>query len=198
MKNSFFKPTIFLLIFFNLIFFHFCFALRFNEIFPNPEGKDLNKEWIELYHHSSSSIDLYHYQIKDKGGKIFKIKDHHLIKQKEFFVIYPNPKLIINNQDEILYLIDQKGRILDKVNLKEKIPEGLSYCLIKNKWEICPPTLGKDNEILLKNKNNFQTKIFKEVNTSEKFYKFFFLSVIISAIFAFILARKLYFLLPKD
>ncbi|MCD6085482.1 lamin tail domain-containing protein [bacterium] len=198
-----FKLVIFLLIFFNLIFFRFCLALKFNEIFPNPEGKDLNKEWIELYNDSSSSVDLYNHKIKDKAGKIFKIKDRYLIKQKEFFVIYPNPKLIINNQDEVLYLINPKGKILDKVVLKEKVPEEVSYCLIKNKWKFCPSTLGKENKKLLEesdreNANYIQDGISKGVNDSfDKSSKFFLFSTFISATFAYFLARKLHFFLPK-
>ena len=203
MRTSF-KLVIFSLIFFNLIFFNFCLALRFNEIFPNPEGKDLNKEWIELYNNSSSSVDLYGYKIKDKAGKIFRIEKHHLIKQKEFFVIYPNPKLIVNNQDEILYLINPKEEILDKVVLKEKIPEEVSYCLVENKWKICPSTLGEENKRLSEestkgNANYIQNEISKGVNDSfNKSSKFFLFSTFISAAFAYLLARKLHFFLPKD
>ena len=198
-----FKLVVFLLIFFNLIFFRFCFALKFNEIFPNPEGKDLNKEWIELYNNSSSSVDLYNYKIKDKAGKIFRVKDHYLIKQKEFFVIYPNPKLIINNQDEILYLINPKEEILDKVVLKEKIPEEISYCLIENKWKFCPLTLGKENKKLFEesvkeNVNYSQDEILEKTNNSfDRSSKFFLFSTFISATFAYFLARKLHFFLPK-
>jgi len=197
MKLKFFKILIFSLIFSFFIFSSPSLALKFSEIFPNPEGKDLKKEWIEIYN-ETSSLDLYQWKIKDKAGKIFEIKKHLFLKKGEFWVIFPNPKLLINNQEETLYLIDPQGEIVDKISFQEKIPEGFSWCLKDSSWKICPPTKGKENKFFQKRKEALLNQNFEEKNSLNKTSLYFFLfSSLISAFGAFFFAKKLYFLLPK-
>lgn len=197
MKLKFFKTLIFSLIFSFFIFPSFSLALKFSEIFPNPEGKDFKKEWIEIYN-ETSSLDLYQWKIKDKAGKIFEIKKHLFLKKGEFLVIFPNPKLTINNQNEILYLIDPQGKVVDKVSFQEKIPEGVSLCLKESSWKFCLPTQGKENRIFQKKEEALLNQNFEEKNSLNKTSLYFFLfSSLISAFGAFFFAKKLYFLLPK-
>jgi len=163
--------------------------LVINKIFPNPEGKDLAKEWLQIYNESLNSVDLYGYKIKDKAGKIFEIKRHYLLRPKESFIIFPNPKLRINNQGEILYLMNPKGEILDKVVLEE-VCEGMALCRQDDKWRICPAFERKTKKVLKKEK--IEDKNFYKNNDFS--YKFFGFGVGVSAILAFFLARKLCFL----
>ncbi len=197
MKLKFFKTLIFFINFLFFIFPSFSLALKFSEIFPNPEGKDFKKEWIEIYN-ETSSLDLYQWKIKDKAGKIFEIKKHLFLKKGEFLVIFPNPKLILNNQNETLYLIDPQGKIIDKVGFQEKIPEGFSWCLKDGFWKVCLPTKGKENKFFQKREEALLNQNFEEKNSLNKTSLYFFLfSSLISAFGAFFFAKKLYFLLPK-
>ena len=164
-------------------------CLVLSEIFPNPLGKDFKKEWLEIFNQCLKEVDLYHFKIKDKSQKIFEIKQHLILKPKSFFVIFPNPKLILNNDQEKIFLLNPKNEIIDEISYDFRIPQGVSFCKFKNHWQVCEPTFKKENKIENpKSQKNLEKDelVKKEFNS----FKLFGLASIISLTLAFALAKN--------
>jgi hypothetical protein len=99
--------------------------IRINEVLPHPKDIDWNRdgklgandEWIELYNNSGQDTDLSGWKVKDKSGKEFLL-DSHSIKGRSFILLYKNKtKIALNDDSEILFLVDPKGRIVSKVDI---------------------------------------------------------------------------------
>jgi len=96
-----------------------------SEFLPNPIGKDTEGEWIELFNNSQEAVDLSGWQIKDASGKAFFLKNK--IGPGQYSVLdYKTTKISLNNNAETLFLYDQKGNLIDKVEFAAAAPEGKS------------------------------------------------------------------------
>ena len=112
-----------------------------NEVFPNPQGKDLGKEWIELYNQSNKDISLQNWKISNsKFSK--EIKDTN-IKAKDYKIL-ENLNFYLKNKKETITLSDFNGTKISQLKYSQS-KEGLSYT--KNKtWT--SPSKGKKNNII--------------------------------------------------
>ncbi|MBT4277326.1 PKD domain-containing protein [Candidatus Falkowbacteria bacterium] len=132
-----------------------------NEILPNPEGADNEKEFIELKNIGKTTINLENWKLNDNSARTYIIKEKYFtqtfIRPNQFFVIYRNKsKIALNNSggDEVK-LYNKAGKLIDKLSYNEKAGEEKSYARDENNnWSWSPtPTPGKENIILEKNEN---------------------------------------------
>lgn len=99
-----------------------------NEIFPNPEGVDNEKEYIELKNIGDTTINLKNWQIQDSSARIYTIEDSYyssmFIRPNQFFVIYrEKSKIALNNSGDTVKLYNIEGSLIDEVNYSESIEE---------------------------------------------------------------------------
>lgn len=114
------------------------YLVRLNEILPNPEGKDMGKEFIELYNFGSESVNLTGWSIRDKNlqekndsGYIFP---QMVIAPKEYFVIYQSDfKFSLNSTHEVVDLLDARGNVVDTMSYKSS-KEGISWNFDGSRW----------------------------------------------------------------
>jgi len=117
-------------------------GIYFNEVLPNtPVGqRDKEKEYIELFNENDFEVDLEGWQIKDGVGKTktFIFPKNTKIRPKSFLVLFrPQTKIVMNNQEDKLFLLNPKGEIVDKVSY-QKAPRGKSYNKTSTGWVWSP------------------------------------------------------------
>jgi len=119
--------------------------MAINEFLPNPVGKDTDNEWIELFNNGNTATNIDGWQIKDVSGRIFYLKG--AVEPNEYLVLdYKTTKISLNNDGETLFLYDQNGRLIDKVEYSGKAPEGKSLARQGDKFIFTgQPTPGKEN-----------------------------------------------------
>ena len=133
-------------------------SLVINEIFPNPEGKDRDKEFIELYNSGSQEIELAGWKLKNRRGKTFEFGRYEFLRDLprklgdgEFLrLTRPSSGLVLNNNREVLKLFSPSGKLKQKVEYK-KAPEGLSYC---NPEHLDPDHLATPTKMFLRHSLN--------------------------------------------
>lgn len=80
-----------------------------SEIMPNPEGKDKNREWIELYNKSDKTIKLDGWQLKNKKTQIIS----GAIPAKSYLIL-ENLKITLKNKEDHIQLLDNNGTLIDE------------------------------------------------------------------------------------
>lgn len=135
-----------------------------NEIMPDPEGKDSEKEWVELYNPNDFEVDLIGWQIKDKIGRtrtfLFNDRTFDRTKIEPFsFVICPidKTKISLNNTGDIVELLSPQGQVVDRVEYPKAQP-GQSYSRFAENWQWAQPSPGQKNIL----------KIESPINVAEK------------------------------
>lgn len=98
-----------------------------NEIFPNPEGSDKGKEFVEFYNEGDEDIDLEGWVLK-KISKKGVVKEHNFddndkIKKEEYFEVKFSG---LNNDGATIILIDAEGSEVDDKKYDKSL-EGKSY-----------------------------------------------------------------------
>lgn len=108
--------------------------LEITEVFPNPKGKDQDKEWLEIYNKGNQSVNLANWKINKKSIKNL--------------VITPNGYIAINttlkNTDAQIQLKDFNGKIIDQISYKEA-KENFSYSKLGDNWYWTNPTKNGPN-----------------------------------------------------
>lgn len=147
-----------------------------NEVLPNPEGSDIEGEFIELYNQGSEDIDLEGWQIDDSSSTYTISSDDYtstVILADSYFVIYRDISGIsLNNTGgETISLYQPNEELLDTVTYSESASEGQSYNLANNSWnwsiEVTP---GEENKIVHENRdpkaeagNNIEAEIDEKI-----------------------------------
>ncbi len=99
-----------------------------NELLPNPAGADNEKEFIELKNISSSSVDIYNWQLQDASRKKYTFASSTVILPANFLVIWrPTSGLSLNNTTETVRLINASRQIVDETNFGEPAEENFSF-----------------------------------------------------------------------
>jgi len=138
--------------------------IRINEILPNPSGDESENEYIELYNFSGDDIDLEGWEIKDSSetGKYIFSKGS-IIKKDNYIEIYRKDfKFALNNSDEMVYLLDPNGKIIDKTNYADSAKEDISYNFDGAYWR-WSRFLTPDKENQFNNLPTSKVKIEKKV-----------------------------------
>lgn len=117
------------------------FALRINEIEPNPPGEDSKNEWVELFSEEEISLDGYYLQNSD--GDIQNLTGIF----DGFFIVNFSKRWILNNNETIYLkmgneLIEEVGPFND-VNNND---DSLSFC--NGEWVVAPSTKGQENSCI--------------------------------------------------
>lgn len=120
--------------------------LFISEILPNPIGKDadgssigrsspvaneagsraLGGEFIEIFNAGNSDVPLLGWKLSDVSGKSYFFKNT-ILKSEEYFVVnYSDSKISLNNDGDVVSLYDNSGILIDKIEYKGKIEEGIS------------------------------------------------------------------------
>lgn len=109
-------------------------SILFNEIFPNPLGKDDGQEWIEVYNNESDNVSLKNWRISNKNKKGPLISDDIILKPQSWAIIPARFLPTLGNSQETLKLLDQNEQIIDQVSY-ETAPEAQSYSLVNSAWQ---------------------------------------------------------------
>lgn len=109
-------------------------AVVVNEVFPNPEGSDVETEFIELYNTTSNEIDLNGYKIAD-GATSFSLTQK--IEPLSFLTLYRKVTHIsLNNSGEEVVKLLSGTTIVDEMEFESEF-EGQSLNRTENnekKW----------------------------------------------------------------
>lgn len=90
-------------------------VLFINEIFPNPDGEDAGKEWIEIKNQSADMINLLNWRIENSNGK-YKIKNDAWIDSDNFYLLANTASsLALKNSDDAIMLYSDIDELADKV-----------------------------------------------------------------------------------
>lgn len=102
--------------------------LLISEIFPNPDGSDSGKEWIELYNNSATSLNLCGVGISDEATeKNPYIFQDTLIPAQSFYIFENNTQNIsLNNNKDTVTLWSISGSILEQIEYTNA-PSGQSF-----------------------------------------------------------------------
>lgn len=154
-----------------IIFSNFVFALRVNEVMPDPADNCGDcTEWIELY--SSSPTNLTNWIINTTNEKTnfsFYIEDYLIItRNKTIFNnlwVINDSKIVewkgmsLKNSGEGIFLFDDNLNLVYEVNYPT-IPTNKTYSLLSNfSWIICnEPTPGRENSCQNQQSQNNQTQ----------------------------------------
>jgi len=98
-----------------------------NEIFPNPEGSDKGKEFVELYNESDEKVNLDYWilrKISKKGSiKEYNFEEGDKIEEGEYLEIKFSG---LNNDGATIVIIDTEGEEVDNKTYGKSL-EGKSY-----------------------------------------------------------------------
>jgi len=118
-----------------------------NEFIPNPEGKDEENEWIEIYNGSDSITDISGWQLDDEdgGSKPFIFPENTLIAPKNYLVFSRQiTKIALNNDKDSVRLLLAEGVVFQEINY-EKPKQGQSSARTDEGFVWSVPTPGMAN-----------------------------------------------------
>ncbi|MCF7795378.1 lamin tail domain-containing protein [Patescibacteria group bacterium] len=127
------------------------------EIFPNPCGKDKDKEWIRLYNSANTEINLKDWFLIDNyglgEGYLFE-KDLWLEDDDYLILERQKTNITLNNFQETLYLYTKDDKVADSISYKNA-PENYIYSfkdqtytwkhISKRRTDTCPSALNNNN-----------------------------------------------------
>ena len=130
--------------------------LRITALFPNPQGKDSESEWIRIQNKEKKEVNLKGFSIAT-GSSSKKMTNHPI---KESFIIPGGKEKMLSRTTSLFTLPNKKGRIelrgpdkktIDKVKYSEakSIPEDALYEKNKQKeweWKKSVPTEKSSSE----------------------------------------------------
>lgn len=118
------------------------------EIFPNPAGIDIEKEFIEIKNVSGRNIDLTNWIIKNLAKQEFTLPSLTMTHNSIVVFYRTETRLALNNNKEKITLYNVTGRIINRVEYKSFAAEDMSYQVDENKkWRWSMPSAGEDNTL---------------------------------------------------
>ena len=108
-----------------------------SEFLPDPEGKDTEGEFIELYNPGPDEIDLENWQLddeEDKGSRPYTFPEDSEIKAGEYLSLpYSETKITLNNSGDWVRLLWPSGQAIDEIEYGEA-PKAESYNKMNGDW----------------------------------------------------------------
>lgn len=158
--------------------------IQINEWLPNPSGKDLENEWIELYNNSNQKINLNNWVIYS-NSKFFKIKNK-IIDPYSFLILKrQETKLGLLNSNGELKIFDPNGKLVDEAKFFGQAPENKSFSRFNKEFIFTTPTPNQKNDFkqtaqIIK---NYPENIpLNKIN----YYNFIFIGIIIGILLSLI------------
>ncbi|MCK5081007.1 MAG: lamin tail domain-containing protein [Candidatus Moranbacteria bacterium] len=101
--------------------------LEITELMPNADGKDKNKEWLELLNNDEEKIELESWYLLNQSNQKFKL-DHFLEIEasQRLKVEIKNTSFTIKNSEGWIELLNPNGEVVDRVNYSESAKEEAS------------------------------------------------------------------------
>ena len=134
-------------------------SIIISEFLPNPEGKDQEGEWIELFNQSNQIANLSNWQLDDQegGSSPFIFSINSLIGPNQFLVLRrPITKIALNNDNDQVRLIYPDGSLAAEISYLAEKKEGFSIAFDNNNYFWTKiPTPGSANII---SSTNLDTK----------------------------------------
>ena len=132
--------------------------ITINEFMPNPEGKDEEEEWIEIYNDSETTTDISGWQIDDAdgGSAPFTFPQNTLIAPKSYLV-FPRQitNIALNNDKDSVRLLLPGGVIFEEINY-ENPQQGRTSAKTSEGFVWSLPTPGTANLSLIISTENKQ------------------------------------------
>ncbi|MCF6277042.1 MAG: lamin tail domain-containing protein [Candidatus Magasanikbacteria bacterium] len=106
-----------------------------NEILPNPDGSDIENEFIELFNADTKTINLAGWQIGDESTKRYTIKNTILESGEFLTLLRSRTKIALNNTGgDSAKLYNANISLVDSVQYSEKAKNGESYSRGDEGW----------------------------------------------------------------
>lgn len=105
--------------------------IRITEIFPNPEGPDKGKEWLEIHNTSKETIKMGNWVIDTGEDSRNKFKFKNISLKPDEYLTLPDSELsfALRNSKNTIRINDFQGETIDSVTY-DNVQEGKSYMKI--------------------------------------------------------------------
>ena len=123
-------------------------AVFISEFLPNPDGKDAEEEWIELYNDSNQIIDISGWQLDDEegGSRPFVFPEKTVIAPRSYLVFSCQiTGIALNNDGDKVRLLLPQGTLFQEITYT-KAPEGRSSSRASESFVWTTPTPGLPNK----------------------------------------------------
>ena len=99
------------------------------EVLPNPDGDDLEGEFVEIHNASKMPVNLFDWTLDDMegGSKPYKFKDNSVIEAGSYFILNRTESgIVLNNTYDQVRLMDSNNDLVDEVEYRRTF-NGKSY-----------------------------------------------------------------------
>ena len=94
------------------------------ELLPNPVGRDVDGEWINIVNTSNEAVDIHGWSLTDTSGKAFSFqKGTSIPPMTEMTLKYSQTKISLNNNGDTLKLIDSVGVVVDTLSYSGQVSD---------------------------------------------------------------------------
>ncbi len=126
-------------------------SIYISELLPNPAGKDVGNEWIEICNNGSQPQSLAGWKLQDASVKSFTIQNIFVAPQS--CVVFGNTetKISLNNDKETVSLFDMSGNLVDRASYTTVVKDDQALVWdtsIKNLQLTTTPTKGEIRNII--------------------------------------------------
>jgi len=97
-----------------------------NEVFPNPAGVDLEKEFIEIKNISNKTIDLTGWILKNLAGQTYTLPSLKMTPESIAVFYRSQTKIAFNNNKEKIKIYSRPNLIIDQIDYQQA-PEEESF-----------------------------------------------------------------------
>lgn len=110
--------------------------IMISEVFPNPEGSDSEREFIELYNRENSDVSLKGWKLGDASKKRYTF-DAETISGNTYMTVYRSDSgIALNNSGaEEVKLFDPSGTLHASMSYSGTVPEEESYIEVEDGWQ---------------------------------------------------------------
>ncbi len=127
-------------------------SFKINEIFANPAGDDMGKEWVEIYNSASATGSLAGFYLADGDSENWSSSAYLIASATSVpplgfaVIILPKDSLSLNNSGkEKVKLFSAQKQLVDLIEYADA-PENRSWAKgVDGKWQYLIPTPGKEN-----------------------------------------------------
>jgi hypothetical protein len=101
-----------------------------NEWLPNPNGPDTKTEFIELFNNGRAPVSLDGWSLKTTGKKSFSLGGKTIPAGGYLVLWKTETKLSLKNSDEMVFLYNAAGRLVDESSYIGPAPSGESFARV--------------------------------------------------------------------
>ncbi|PIR88963.1 MAG: hypothetical protein COU07_03680 [Candidatus Harrisonbacteria bacterium CG10_big_fil_rev_8_21_14_0_10_40_38] len=161
--------------------------VEIKEALPNPIGKDTDGEYITLTNKGVDSVNLSGWKIKDLSGKTFSLTGYTINPNEDLKLLYKTTKISLNNDKETIFLQNEKGEEIDKLEITSPSEGEVIKKGDKNIQQVNSPL----NKELIKNISNTKgVATIQENNSPYMFIGYGLISALLLSIIAVYSMKK--------